>query len=189
MPICPRAGGVRNGGRRGAARGKPHHGDECRQARQLEGDAPSQLRRFLSALAAENLAALLAAMLIVAPVAGLRPCRAARWLMLNFPKPARATSPPAASSSATASIVASNAWRAWLGASPVRSATLSARSFLVMFGTPPVWGVIAQNGQTSGPSGQIFADSGKFRATHARAAAFREAPGLPPGARGDAPGS
>jgi hypothetical protein len=39
---------------------------------------PDQLRRPLSALAAENLAALLAAMLIVAPVAGLRPCRAAR---------------------------------------------------------------------------------------------------------------
>jgi hypothetical protein len=38
----------------------------------------SQLRRFFSALAAENFAALLAAMLIASPVDGLRPCRAAR---------------------------------------------------------------------------------------------------------------
>ena len=37
----------------------------------VEGDQP--LRRFFSALAAENFAALLAAMLIVSPVDGLRP--------------------------------------------------------------------------------------------------------------------
>src|ERR1039457_5900558 len=89
-------------------------------------------RRFFSALAAENFAALLAAMLIVAPVDGLRPCRAARWLTLNLPKPASATSPPAASSSETTSIAVSTTCRAWLADSPLRLATCSASSFLVM---------------------------------------------------------
>jgi hypothetical protein len=42
------------------------------------GSGQDQLRRFFSALAAENFAALLAAMLIVSPVDGLRPSRAAR---------------------------------------------------------------------------------------------------------------
>ena len=44
------------------------------------------MRRFLSALAAENLAALLAAMLIVCPVAGLRPYRAARRMTVKLTK-------------------------------------------------------------------------------------------------------
>src|SRR5271167_1177466 len=94
--------------------------------------AGDQLRRFFSALAAENFAALLAAMLIVSPVDGFRPCRAARWLTLNLPKPASATSPPAASSSETTSIVVSSTCRAWLADSPLRVATFSASSFLVI---------------------------------------------------------
>jgi hypothetical protein len=52
---------------------------------------------FFSAAAAENFAALLAAIWIVWPVAGLRPSRAVRSLTLNLPKPAIATSRPAAS--------------------------------------------------------------------------------------------
>src|ERR1700733_5624208 len=86
-------------------------------------ESPDQpLRRFFSALAAENFAALEAAIWIVAPVDGLRPWRAARWLTLNLPKPASATSPPRASSSDTDSIAASIACRAWLVANPVREA-------------------------------------------------------------------
>jgi hypothetical protein len=56
-----------------------------------------------SAAAAENLAARLAAIWIVSPVAGLRPSRAARSATLNLPKPAIATSWPAASSAAIVS--------------------------------------------------------------------------------------
>src|ERR1700757_2571955 len=70
------------------------------------------LRRFFNALAAENFAALLAPIWIVWPVEGLRPCRAARWLTLNLPKPASATSPPAASSSETVSMTVSTTCRA-----------------------------------------------------------------------------
>jgi hypothetical protein len=51
----------------------------------------------LSAEAAENFAALLAAIWIVSPVWGLRPSRAKRLLTPNLPKPAIATPPPAAS--------------------------------------------------------------------------------------------
>src|SRR5271167_215770 len=94
--------------------------------------AGDQLRRFFSALAAENFAALLAAMLIVSPVDGFRPCLAARWLTLNLPNPASATSPPPASSLEIVSIAASRASRAWLAAIPVLDATCSASSFLVM---------------------------------------------------------
>ena len=57
-----------------------------------------------------------------APVDGLRPCLAARWLTLNLPKPASATSPPAASSSEIVSIVVSTTCRAWLADSPVCAA-------------------------------------------------------------------
>jgi hypothetical protein len=54
----------------------------------------------LSALAAENFATRLAAIWIVWPVAGFRPSRAARSRPVNLPKPAIATSRPAASSPA-----------------------------------------------------------------------------------------
>src|SRR5262249_19160149 len=90
------------------------------------------VRRFFRALAAEKFAALLAGIWIVCPVDGLRPRRAARELTLNLPKPASATSPPAANSSDTASIVLSSTWRAWLADSPFRLATCSASSFLVI---------------------------------------------------------
>jgi hypothetical protein len=69
----------------------------------------AQLIRFFRALAAENLALLLAAIAIVSPVAGLRPSRAARLLTLNLPNPARETSPPLASWLETASRAASTA--------------------------------------------------------------------------------
>ena len=47
-------------------------------------------------------------------VAGLRPCRAARWLTLNLPNPARATSPPLESSAEIDSITGSTTLRAGL---------------------------------------------------------------------------
>jgi hypothetical protein len=73
----------------------------------LPGGQPSSC--CFSAAAAENFAARLAAIWIVLPLAELRPSRAARSLTLNLPRPAIATSRPAASSSAIASHAASTA--------------------------------------------------------------------------------
>src|SRR5579863_9858960 len=115
------------------------------------------LSSFFSALAAENLAALLAAMLIVAPVAGLRPVRAARLETPNLPKPATDTSPPAASSAAIASNTASTAPRAWPTPIPALSATLPASSFFVM--------TLLSDGQILARKLALLSDVQEFRAT------------------------
>jgi len=82
----------------------------------------------LRAAAAENFAARLAAIWIVSPVAGLRPSRAARSLTVNLPKPAIATSRPAASSPVIASNAASTALLACSPLSPLSAATCLASS-------------------------------------------------------------
>src|SRR3954452_11861149 len=82
--------------------------------------------------AAEKRAALLAAIWIVSPVAGLRPSRAERSLTLNLPKPETATSPPPASSLAMALNVASTASFACDWFRPASSATFCASSCFVI---------------------------------------------------------
>src|ERR1700735_4014312 len=57
-------------------------------------------RSFFAVLAGLNDDCVEAAILIVAPVAGLRPVRAARDWTLNLPKPGRETSSPLATASA-----------------------------------------------------------------------------------------
>src|ERR1700691_5914984 len=106
-PVRPKRGDAPSGG--APSGGAPSGGAPPTTAGgdALPASADQPLRRFFSALAAENFAALEAAILIVSPVDGLRPSRAARWLTLNLPKPASATSPPAASSSETTSSAAS----------------------------------------------------------------------------------
>ena len=100
-----------------------------RALRRGQPQQPGQpLSWLFSAAAAENFAARLAAIWIDSPVAGLRPSRAARSAMLNFPKAAIATSRPAASSPAIVSKTASTAFLACSPASPAAAATCLASS-------------------------------------------------------------
>ena len=86
--------------------------------------------RSFSALAGEKATFLPAAIVIAAPVAGLRPSRSAVSLRVNLPKPAIATSSPAETAAPIASIEASKALRASAFVRPVEAATLSTRSFV-----------------------------------------------------------
>ena len=65
--------------------------------------ADQALSADLSAEAAENFAAVEAAMLIISPVAGFRPCRAWRLDAENAPNPGHATLSPSFMASVTVS--------------------------------------------------------------------------------------
>src|SRR5437764_3111747 len=67
---------------------------------------------FLSSAPGVNFATLRAAILMVAPVCGLRPLRAFLWETENVPKPMRATRSPFFKAEVTLSTVVSIAWAA-----------------------------------------------------------------------------
>src|SRR3546814_2688503 len=79
-----------------------------------------------------------AAILMVSPVAGFRPSRAAVSLTLNLPKPLREISSPPAAAWAIAANTASTVLRASALLRPDSAASLSARSLLFMQKTPVV---------------------------------------------------
>src|SRR3546814_4984373 len=91
-----------------------------------------------TALAGAKVSFLDAAILMVSPVAGFRPSRAAVSLTLNLPKPLREISSPPAAAWAIAANTASTVLRASALLRPDSAASLSARSLLFMQKTPVV---------------------------------------------------
>ena len=86
----------------------------------------------LKPLSAVILATVFAAILMVAPVAGLRPMRAGRLILANFAKPERLTTSPLATLAKMTSIVPSTAWVAVFLSIPVWSDTAWMRSRFFM---------------------------------------------------------
>src|SRR3954465_15535158 len=97
----------------------------------------SYLTAFLRPEPAVKRGTLLAAIVIVSPVRGLRPSRAPRSATWNLPKPVKLTSSPAPRAVSTDLITASTAEPASFLLNPLSAATRSTNSFFVM--RPPVY--------------------------------------------------
>src|SRR5207248_2283244 len=106
--------------------------DPCRVGLQFRSYL-ARLTAFLSSAPGVNFATLRAAILMVAPVCGLRPLRAFLWETENVPKPIRATRSPFFKAEVTLSTVVSIAWAACVLLILQAPAIRSTRSALFIF--------------------------------------------------------
>src|SRR5205807_9834987 len=106
--------------------------DPCRVGLQFRSYL-ARLTAFLSAAPGVNFATLRAAILMTAPVWGLRPLRAFLWETENVPKPTKATRSPFFRAPVTLSTRVSMAVPAWVLLIREPAAILSIRSALFIF--------------------------------------------------------